>query len=95
MPFFEGTAPIDLGPPEPREPRYADPLNGEVIVRDIELPADVTLTQSGLQHFVLQALAETQQVRQTQGGKARCIQLHIHYPETNRQYISHLAGNRD
>lgn len=91
MPFFEGTAPIDFGPPPPREPRYADPLNGEVIVRDIELPADVTLTRSGLQHFVLQAVEETQQMRETQGNKARCIQLHIHYPPTNRHYISHLT----
>ena len=84
-----GTAAIDWGPPPPREPQYVDPLNGEVIVRDIELPADVTLTESGLRHFVLQALAETQQMRSVNGDKARCIQLHIHYPETNRQFISH------
>lgn len=86
---LEGTAPIDLGPPPPRKPHFADPLNGEVIYRHIELPADVTMTVSGIMHQLHGALLETLLMRRTQGDRARCIQIHIHYPESNDQFISH------
>ena len=88
-----GEAPIDLSPPPPREPRYADPLNGEVIVIDIEVPSDLkfaSMTGSWYGRELSLRLQEALQINEVHGGKARCIQLHIHNSTDPDHFVSHV-----
>lgn len=88
-----GKDPIDLSPPPPREPRFADPLNGEVIVIDIEVPADLAfsrMTASWYGRELSMRLQEALRINETQGERARCIQLHIHHPDAVGHFVSHV-----
>lgn len=90
---LEGKAPIDLSPPPPREPRFADPLEGEVIVVDIEVPADLSfasMTGSWYGRECAMRLQEALQMNETHGSKARCIQLHFHHSGDVGRFVSHV-----
>lgn len=78
------SAPVDL-----RHAHRADPLNGEVIVMDVSVPPGTIDLRGFAFDQVKQRFIEAMVMRDNQGERALCVQIHVHYPQAEDEFISH------